>query len=56
MPFGTPQAIRLEVERIANIAKQDGGYVFGTAHNIQADTSVENVRTLLEAYHEYGSL
>jgi len=56
MPFGTPQAVRLEVEQIADIAKKGGGYVFGTAHNIQADTSVENVRTLLEAYHEYGSL
>ena len=55
MPFGTPQAIRLEVEQIADIARKDGGYIFGTAHNIQADTSVENVRTLLEAYHEYGS-
>jgi uroporphyrinogen decarboxylase len=53
MPFGTPDDIRREVRRIASAAKS-GGYIFGTAHNIQADTSVANVQALMEAYHEYG--
>jgi uroporphyrinogen-III decarboxylase len=56
MPFGAPQSIRQEVERIASIVRADGGYIFCTAHNIQADTRVENVRALLRAYHEVGSL
>jgi uroporphyrinogen decarboxylase len=55
MPFGTPDDIRREVRQIADAAKPGGGYIFGTAHNIQADTSVENVQALLAAYHEYGS-
>jgi len=55
MPFGTPQAVRREVERIASIVKAEGGYIFGTAHNIQVDTSVENVQALLKAYHAYGA-
>jgi uroporphyrinogen decarboxylase len=54
MPFGTPNEVRQEVKRIADVVKPDGGYIFSTAHNIQADTSVENVQVLLEAYHEYG--
>ncbi|MBN1642022.1 MAG: hypothetical protein JXA09_12375 [Anaerolineae bacterium] len=54
MPFGTPEAIRAEVRAIAETVKPDGGYIFCTAHNIQADTSVENVLALLDAYHEYG--
>jgi uroporphyrinogen decarboxylase len=54
MPFGTPSAVRQAVEEIARIIKPDGGYIFCTAHNIQADTSVENVQALLEAYHNYG--
>jgi uroporphyrinogen decarboxylase len=54
MPFGTPATIRQDIKEIANTIKPDGGYIFGTAHNIQADTSVENVQALLEAYHAYG--
>jgi uroporphyrinogen decarboxylase len=54
MPFGTPGHVRAAVREIAEIVKPDGGYIFGTAHNIQADTSVENVLALLSAYHTYG--
>ncbi len=54
MPFGTPDEIQRQVRQIAGVVKPDGGYVFGTAHNIQADTSVENVQALMAAYHEYG--
>ena len=54
MPFGTPDDVRREVREIAGVVKPEGGYIFGTAHNIQADTSVENVQALMEAYHEYG--
>jgi uroporphyrinogen decarboxylase len=54
MPFGRPDEIRQAVREIAEAVKPDGGYIFGTAHNIQADTSVENVRALMEAYHDYG--
>jgi uroporphyrinogen decarboxylase len=54
MPFGTPDEVRAAVRQISGIVKPDGGYIFGTAHNIQADTSVENVCALLSAYHTYG--
>jgi uroporphyrinogen decarboxylase len=54
MPFGTPDDVRAAVCQIARVVKPDGGYIFGTAHNVQADTSVENVRALLSAYHSYG--
>jgi uroporphyrinogen-III decarboxylase len=42
------------VQYAAENAKRDGGYIFGTSHNIQADTSMDNVVALFEAYHEYG--
>jgi uroporphyrinogen decarboxylase len=54
MPFGSPDDVRAAVREIAEIVKPDGGYIFGTAHNIQADTRIENVRALLNAYHAYG--
>ena len=54
MPFGSRDEIRHEVKTIADIVKQDAGYIFCTSHNIQGDTSVENIVTLMEAYLQYG--
>jgi uroporphyrinogen decarboxylase len=54
MPYGSPDDVRQEVAALAKIAKPDGGYIFCTSHNIQADTSVQNVLALMEAYLEYG--
>ncbi len=56
MPFGSQDDIRREVRSIANTVKPDGGYIFCTSHNIQADTTVENIVTLMDAYLEYGRL
>jgi uroporphyrinogen decarboxylase len=54
LPLGTPEDVRKMVKYAAENAKRGGGYIFGTAHNIQADTHIENVAALFEAYHEYG--
>lgn len=54
MPFGTPDEIRKEVKSIAEVVGQDGGYIFCTSHNIQADTPTKNILALLEAYLQYG--
>jgi uroporphyrinogen decarboxylase len=54
LPFGTPDDIRREIKSLAEVVGSDGGYIFCTAHNIQADTSVENVLALVEAYREYA--
>ena len=54
LPFGTREEIRREVQdRVAALAA-GGGYILGTSHNIQADTSVSNVEALLEAYRDFG--
>jgi len=54
MPYGCPGDIRREIADIADIVKRDGGYIFCTSHNIQADTPIENIVALMEAYLEYG--
>ena len=55
LPFGTPEAVREEVrERIEALAP-GGGYILGTAHNIQADVPMENFEALLEAYKKFGT-
>lgn len=53
MPFATPQDIHHEVKSIADLVKSDGGYIFCTSHNIQTDTSLENVQALMDAYKQY---
>ena len=54
LPFGSPAQVRAEVrERVAALAP-GGGYILGTAHNVQADVPIANVLALLEAYREYG--
>lgn len=54
MPFGKPADIRREVARLAETLGAGGGYIFGTAHNIQADTPRGNIEALLAAYREFG--
>jgi uroporphyrinogen decarboxylase len=56
MPFGSKQEIEREVKSIAKKVGSDGGYIFCTSHNIQADTSIENILTLLKSYGEYGQI
>lgn len=49
LPKGTPATIQEEVRRRAEILGKNGGYILAPAHNIQADTSVENVLALFDA-------
>ena len=54
LPFGTPEDVRAEVRERRESLALGGGFIFCTAHNIQADTPVENIEALLEAYHMFG--
>lgn len=54
LPFGGREDVRKEVQDRVDAYGVGGGYILCTAHNIQADTPVENVIELLRAYHEYG--
>lgn len=54
LPYGTVDEVRNEVrDRVQKLAG-GGGYIFCTAHNIQADTPLENIEALFEAYNEFG--
>lgn len=49
MPFGSPEAVRAEVEERVRVLGQGGGYILAPSHAIQAGTPLENVLALLEA-------
>jgi uroporphyrinogen-III decarboxylase len=50
--FGTPQQVKDQVKRQCSILNENGGFVFNTVHNIQANVPFENVVAMLEALKE----
>jgi uroporphyrinogen decarboxylase len=55
MPFGTPEDVRREVREKMETLGRGGGYILCTSHNIQADTPIENLTALLEAYRQHAT-
>lgn len=49
MPMGSPADIKKEIERLASIYGENGGYILAPAHNIQDDTPVENILAMFDA-------
>jgi hypothetical protein len=54
LPFGKPEEVREQVLRNCEIFNKDGGFVFNTVHNIQANVPVENVVAMLDAIQEFN--
>lgn len=53
LPKGSPKKIEEEVQKIMTVLSKGGGYILAPAHNIQADTSVENVLALFNAVKNF---
>lgn len=53
LPKGTPEQIRAEVHRRIGILGEGGGFLIAPAHNIQADTPIENVIAFFDAVKSY---
>lgn len=54
LPYSTPEKVREEVLRLCEIFAKDGGFVFNTVHNIQANVPVENIVAMLDAIQEFN--
>jgi hypothetical protein len=54
LPFGTPEEVKSHVLKECEILAPDGGFVFNTVHNIQANVPLENVVAMLEAIRGFG--
>ena len=55
LPFGTAEDVRAEVKRLVTALGSDRtGFIIAPCHNLQANTSVENIIAMYEAAHEYG--
>lgn len=53
LPFGTSKQVRDEVKRNIEIFSLGGGYVYNAVHNIQANTPIENIITMIKTINEY---
>ena len=50
--FGTPKEVKDQVKKQCEILNKNGGFVFNTVHNIQANVPFKNVVAMLDALHE----
>ena len=48
LPFGTPEQVRAEAERLIEVLGANGGYILGPSHAIQAGTPPENVLAMFD--------
>lgn len=54
LPFGSPEEVREQVLHNCEIFSKNGGFVFNTVHNIQANVPIENIVAMLEAIQEFN--
>lgn len=54
LPYATTEKVRQEVLRLCDIFAKDGGFVFNTVHNIQANVPVANIVAMVDAIREFN--
>jgi hypothetical protein len=52
LAFGTPGEVREQVLNNCQIFRKEGGFVFNTVHNIQANVPVRNIVSMIETLKE----
>jgi uroporphyrinogen decarboxylase len=52
IPFGTPQQIRMEINRLRTRMSRGGGYILGPAKGFQPGTPLENAVAVIEGFLE----
>jgi len=54
LSFGTPAEVKKQVLENCEIFSKDGGFVFTTVHNIQANVPIENLAAMMKAVKEFN--
>lgn len=56
LSFGKPSEVREQVLRQCEILGREGGFVFSTVHNVQANVPVENLVAMIDAVKEFNGV
>ncbi|HUV65242.1 MAG TPA: uroporphyrinogen decarboxylase family protein [Sedimentisphaerales bacterium] len=57
LPFGNPDDVRREVQYLMNtLGGNREGYICCSCHNIQANTPLENILTMVQTVKQYGKV
>jgi uroporphyrinogen-III decarboxylase len=56
LPYATPEEVRSEVLRLCEIFSKDGGFVFSSVHNVQANVPVINLVAMINAVKEFNGI
>ncbi len=54
LSFGKPEEVKEQVMRQCEILGKNGGYIFNTVHNVQANVPVENLAAMLKGVSEFN--
>ena len=54
LAFGTPEEVENQVLKHCEIFSKNGGFVFNTVHNIQANVPLENVVSMINALKKFN--
>lgn len=54
LSFGTVADVKKQVQSECEILSKDGGFVFNTVHNIQANVPTENMVAMLDTLHNFN--
>ncbi len=54
LPYASPEKVKEETLRLCEIFAKDGGFVFNTVHNVQANVPVENLVAMIDAIKEFN--
>ena len=52
IPFGTPEEIRREIDRLCRVMGEGGGYILGPAKALQPETPTKNAAAVVESFLE----
>jgi uroporphyrinogen-III decarboxylase len=53
LPFEGPEVVKAEVIKNLSIWPKNGGFVFGSIHNLQPDIPAENLKALFDTFREW---
>ena len=54
LAFGTPEEVEKQVLENCKIFSKNGGFIFNTVHNIQANVPVENIVAMVDALKKFN--